>query len=205
MATDEDHNPILLAVGQALRQWSAVEVGLAGIFAILADIPDPMKAHRIIDAIVSFDARLDVVDALMSEEALTPLELETWKRAAAKLKKQYKKRHELAHFSIVNTISNGKDNIRLSPFLTYGQFLRDELRYLTVPEIDARRKGFGELVAALMWFQAEAGKRRVPRPSNPMPEPPLIVRLKESATQILEERARKLLETPHKQLSDREA
>lgn len=198
MASDDDH--LLLAVGQALKQWSAVETSIATLFAILCEFKDEMKAHRIIDAIISFETRLDVADALMSQEDLTPLELETWKRLVAKLKKQYKKRHEVAHFSIVNTITNSVGTLRLSPFLTYGHFARDELRYLTENEIHARRKGFADLFLALVWFQDGAYRRRGPRPGNPMQEPPLIAHLRELAVQILEERARKQQAIPRTQL-----
>ena len=198
MATNDDH--ILLAVGQALKQWSAVETGIAALFAILCGFKDEMKAHRIIDAIISFDTRLDVTDALMGQEDIAPLEMETWKKLVLKLRKQYKKRHEVAHFSIVNTITHGVDNLRLSPFLTYGHFARDDLRYITEEEIHARRKGFGDLFLALVWFQDAAYRRRGPRPGTPMQETPLIVHLKELAAQTLEERARKQQATPHTQL-----
>jgi hypothetical protein len=93
----DDRNQILVAVGDALENWSRVEIHLTNLFSTLSDLQDKRdiqinrKAHAIFDTIVSFETRLQVIDTPMAEERLSELDLETWARCSARLNKFYKK------------------------------------------------------------------------------------------------------------------
>src|SRR5262245_49679864 len=95
---------LLLAVGHALRTWGMFELMLAQLFGMLSDYSDYKKAYAIFETIISFETRVDILDALMALEGLTPLEHETWRRFSSKIRKNHKKRHELAHFSVLNYV-----------------------------------------------------------------------------------------------------
>lgn len=183
----DSKNDLLLAAGNALHAWSGVELALAWLFEILSDINNQGKSHAIFDAIVSFDARLNVVDAVMTMETISDLDREVWNKLVARLEKKYKKRHEIAHFNI----SSNASGISLSPFLTQGTILRGEKRSLSTAEINERAVSFNGLRLALTWIVLHAIKRRHPGAGIPMPEPPLIAQLRALAVQTLEERERK--------------
>lgn len=188
---------LLLAVGQALQTWGALENNLTDMFANLSDIPHRGKAFALFDTIISFETKADVIDTLMSIEKLTALEHETWRRFSAQLRKHYKKRHEIAHFGLVgDTTKEGDVRYKLSPFLSLGGIVRGQVRTLTTKEIQARKAKFLDLNGALWWFSMDVETRRGRRPSNPMQAPPLVLRLRELAAQILEERERKQQKPP---------
>lgn len=164
-------------------------MNLANLFATISDIPSIHRAHAVFDTIVSFETRADILDTLMAGENISPLEHETWTRYSIKIRKSYKKRHELAHFNVAETQRHGKPVYRLAPFSTFGNTLRNDAKYLTYEEVAGRDSSFRELAIGGIWFWIEANGRRGLPPNIPMPEPQLIVRLKASAAQILEERA----------------
>ena len=187
-STDE----LFSAIGGALHQWSGVEFALSGLFEIISGIPNPKKSNAVFDTIISFETRVDVTNSLMAFETLSDLDRETWNRFALKLKKKYKKRHEIAHF----TILPNAEVAALSPFYTFGTELRDEVKTLSPKEIRDRKESFASFHLAVNWFKYEAMRRRGLIESNPTPIPQPVVRCRESAALILEERARKQQQSP---------
>lgn len=190
---------LLLAAGKALQVWGGLEILISKMFATISDIPGQQKGSAVCDSVISFETRMDMLDVLMKFETIEPLELETWLRFSAKLRKKYKKRHELAHFSIF-TMHRGSPQdetstvYTLSPFLTYGSLINGEIRHLSAEQIRERAASFRELTQALTWFECEASARRGFPGGNRWPVSPLIVRLRELAAQILEERKNKQIQ-----------
>ena len=191
-----------MAIFDALAAWSNVEVQLAMLFAVLSGIQDVRdnrlnpKAHTIFDAVINFDARLSIIDALMAEEALTPLEAETWARGSNKFRKLYKKRHALAHFAISSNPTNPlapeiEWDHAIMPFFTLGSIMRGTAKTLSASQILDRTPKFAEAANAISYFTEVASRRRGKPADSPTPEPPLVARLRASASQILEERQKR--------------
>jgi hypothetical protein len=195
-STTPQHDHLLQAVGKALHNWSLVEIQLATLFAHLSDIPDQKKAHAAFSAILSFEARLAVCDRLMLLEEVDELHLEMWAKMFARLSKFYKKRHELAHFSLHHT---HKDEPVISPFYTWEKFMFDKVRELTFEQINERAEKFLGLHMALFWFHSLAFRRRVRPTISHEPDragPPLVFQLRELAIQSLEERKQRRQSDP---------
>jgi hypothetical protein len=180
---------LLKAVGAALHNWSTVEIQLSTLFAALSDIPDQKKAHALFAAILSFEARLAVCDRLMELESLDELHGLMWTKMSARLSKFYKKRHEVAHF----TIGYVGDEEVINPFYTQEKWIFGKVRHLTVAQIRERSEKFIQLHMAVGWFANCAFKRRANFPLEKAHAldaggPPLALQLLLSATQTLEER-----------------
>jgi hypothetical protein len=189
---EEEHVGILVAVGAALGAWSKVESRLNLLFGVISGIHLRAKAGAVMDAIISFEARLAVCDRLMSLDIKDdPLELEMWARLSAKLRKFYLKRHEIAHFTLV--VSQRKDGShfpQISPFFSYEKWVTDKAKFLDQKQIEERLLKFLDIQDAMQWFVGRALARAKPK-KYPMPddeEPPLIVHIRELASRILEER-----------------
>ena len=191
--TDPDYDTVLRAVGAALHNWSLIELQLSNLFSVISDPRDQRKAHAVFAAVLSFDARLAICDRLMDLEEADELEKEMWTKLSARISKYYRKRHELAHF----TLNHGAQSPAIQPFYTVEKWAFDKVRYLSEEEIRERSRKFIELAQALPWFGAQAFQRRGPsqQPLEPKPEePPLVPRLRELATQSLEERRQRAQE-----------
>ena len=184
---EHDDSELFRAIGAALHNWSLVEMQLSGLFSTLSDIGDQKKSHALFDAIISFETRLAMCDRLMAFESADEVEAETWSRMSARLSKFYKKRHELAHFTMVAWAKEPA----ISPFLTFEGMFSDQPRLLNLAQVRERSAKFIELHMAIGWFNATAFMRRGKHEPFPPPdpaEPPLVPRLRALAIQILEER-----------------
>ena len=180
------YNQILYAVGSGLHSWSIVEIDLAHLFAALAK----SNPHELFGAIISFETRLAITDRLMSLNPLEELEREMWTKLSARLSKFYKKRHELAHF----TLGQKDERDVIYPFLTTANMRQPGKPCLDESQIQERIDRFMELSAALEWFSKIVVRRRMPLEAvrlTPLEEPPLVARLRELATLSLEERQRR--------------
>jgi hypothetical protein len=182
---------LLKAVGAGLSSWSLVEIQLANLFGMISDMRDSNKAAALFSTIVSFEARLAVIDRLMTFETVDEVEAEMWIRMSAKLSKGYKKRHEMAHFSVDR---DKRDQPVISPFLTLDRLFSDNKAQLSLSQLLERCQKFIDLHMAVHWFTTRAFFRRgLPeeRQQQPTQEPPLVPQLRELAIQILEERKRR--------------
>ena len=183
-----EETDLLRAVGAGLSNWSIVELQLSKLFAILSGM-DQEKAHLVFDGIISFEIRLGICDRLMATEDVDEIEAEMWGRLSAKLTKFYKKRHELAHFSLSSL--DGKSSIM--PFLTYEKMFSATATRLDAKQIRERSRKFIELHLAVLWFYQWASIRRLQElgSARPVPvEPSLVPQLRALAIQILEARTR---------------
>ena len=174
---------LLRAVGAALSNWSLVELQLSGLFCNLSRI-EQRQARAIFDGIISFEVRLGICDRLMAFQPVSELEAEMWTRLSARLSKFYKKRHELAHFSVLHSDSGA---VAIAPFLTSAA-IGGKVRELSTDQIRERSGKFIELHMAVHWFATRAfhGSSRPPAESPDPQEPPLVPRLRDAASQILE-------------------
>lgn len=156
---------------------------LAKLFQGIVGWPNA-NPHTLFNAVINFDTRLTLCDRALEAAQFDPVEREMWNKLSARLSKFYKKRHELAHFTVRGA---GKD-VAIYPFLTTANWRDENLPKLTAPQIAERITKFRELSEALEWFARLMPRTRMPhqRPMlSPLEEPPLVVRLRELAIQSL--------------------
>jgi hypothetical protein len=185
---------IFIEVGHALSTWAVAEIGLIELFYLLSDMPSRQKSYELFDSILNFEIRLSLCTKLMEHENLDAIELETWVLFSRHFSKQYKKRHELAHFCVSHNAFNSgplKQKTLLHPFMSAVSIERNDQTRLTAKEIAERREKFDELMLAVQWFVYRAKARRGQAPEHPVPEHELILRLRASAAQNLEEQKKR--------------
>lgn len=158
------------AVGLALDQWTRVEIMLTFILAsAFDDTTDPLPSgfasydelsvqqrmlYDMMDAIVSFDVRVDVVSAAISQANVSNQVRSIWTALQARLKKAHKSRHQIAHF-IFSEIEqeDGSQSVKLVPFAT--ATTRTTEKRLGVSEIDTKRLRYAELADSMSWVGRE--------------------------------------------------
>jgi hypothetical protein len=113
---DPEYSAILFGVGQCLARWSMVEHALARLFAALMGAADPNLTSTAFDAVISFETRLDMVNAV-AERSQDVLFRESWNALHNKLSKLYRKRHQVAHFTILYNVTERKHT--LHPFFSF--------------------------------------------------------------------------------------
>jgi hypothetical protein len=177
----------LFAVGQALANWSVVEAQLSIVFGHASQMPKA-KARALFDGIVSFEIRMAMLDAIMAIEGVDEIEAEMWARLSAKLSRSYKKRHELAHFTLALNTPRGT---AICPFFSYEKAHHGTLKFLTKSEIKLRANRFAHLSEMVSWFALRAECRNSP-PGIAAPldleAHPIVAPLRELATRTLEAR-----------------
>src|ERR1700692_4117805 len=98
--SDPLRDPIYLAVGRCLEQWSWVEENLALVLEGL------LRNRRFgligtgFGAIRSFESKLNMVDEI-AQRTLGKRRLKRWNALAGKLGRKYSKRNEIAHFAVI--------------------------------------------------------------------------------------------------------
>lgn len=167
------------AIGWALSTWTIIETNLTRLFLTVSEMRDLNKAHLVMEAVVSFDARLKMVCNLMDVVNWADNERAIWKRLVKRLRAQQSRRNELAHFQFVNVSDGQKTTPYVSPYFSQGAALRGEIKKLTEKEIWDREARFRSLAVAIGWF-ADAAKS-LKRPKTRLPEDtPLIAEIRAS-------------------------
>jgi len=166
-----EHDKVLLEVGRCLNAWSKVEKNLASFFVDLhlphgvtpLDKYFPLRAA--IDAVISFEARLTMIDASVKTSMLADALIKSkWPNLKNRLLKQYKKRHQVAHFEL--TIINSRPAIQPFPTFSASWSKTGEVP-LTSKDIRKRTSVFEELTnetGAYCWYM---GRHAVPSQFSP--------------------------------------
>ena len=184
MDNPSKNDAILRAVGASLHNWSLVEISLARFFGSLANLSS--GSQTIFAAIINFDTRVTICDRLIEESGLDNLDKKIWTKLSTRLSKFYKKRHEIAHF----TLGEVQGRAVIQPFLTLEKLRNGTANSLTVRQISERSGKFIELKEALEWFYDYVPLRRIGHQESriqALQEPPLVPQLRELAIHSLEE------------------
>lgn len=166
---------LLAGIGTCLTNWSLVELQMCALFDIISGMRDPIKARALFDTIVSFEVRLAILNSMMRFEPLSDSDRALWMRLAAKMGKLYRKRHEVAHFTI------SPDGSSVAPFMTWDAIASGTQKQLSGAQIGERAEKFFELADAMRWFKHYMAVQRTnDQLSRELVElvPPLIVRLR---------------------------
>lgn len=180
--------------GQALDQWSHVELELASLFQYLTKMPDAMIAQVAVASIKSFDARVQVVNNIIGLVGLPQLHRDYWKWLYNRLTKLAKKRNEIAHFTIVewgeddDMLRKGSEKTiwRLVPYFSLGRMVMEHSEGLSAKQIRERGQLFNTLYRDVAWLRFEVQMRRgkpKSRPkANPIPVPDRVLELRAEAS-----------------------
>lgn len=170
---------IARGVGRALSTWTIIETRVTQLFLHISSVSDPNKGYLIIEAIVSFDARLKIVTDLIAVSNWPKVELEMWRKLAKRIRENQSKRNELAHFMLVNTSNGRKTEAVAVPYFSHGKALRGESKPLRLNEITQREKNFREIAIAVAWFGDFASRLGLSPPISPPVDTELIKHLRE--------------------------
>jgi hypothetical protein len=171
-----EHSEFAQAVGEALHQWSMVELELATLFERVSGIPNRDAAQAAMAAIVSFNARVQVCQAVLAFWELSEDERSAWSALVKRMTNMLKKRNALAHFTILAMeTEDGKQIWQLFPYFSLGQLATNNLKQdhimdgLSLQEIRSRGVNFhllgnaladfsGKLLASLSTDRADASQ-----------------------------------------------
>ena len=176
----QPYQELLYQVGSALHSWSIVEMDLSRYFGSLYS---ELGSQALFASVISFDTRLAMIDRLTDLSHLSSEDKAVWRKLSARLSKFYKKRHEVAHFTLGKS-QKGEDVI--FPFLTVATIGDKHKRQMTASQVGERVDKFMEFGPALAWFANAVVRSRMPaqaRTLPPLEEPPLVARLRELVVQ----------------------
>lgn len=181
-APDPECDAIAMAVGHALCAWSFVENRIADLFAQVSGM-QLGEAHVLMGSLIGFDARLQICHSLMIRRLHhDPEHLAIWECLHKKLAKNYKSRHDVAHFTFVG-MARGT---RLVPFWSIGSVLLGRPQDgLGVAEIADKESRFVELGQAVNWFEQSLTATGVQPPTSREPDTHLIQTLRKKVVQTL--------------------
>ena len=172
---------ILMAqVGATLHAWNQVESAMGLVFLATSGISNFLKAGSIFDSVISFEARIAVLDAAVThDEKLSADEKEVWLCLSAKLRKLYKKRHEVAHFSLLS--EDMRDGERILPYFTWNKHARNSTKHLTLAQLAERSAKFTAASEAVTWQSTLRRQKDLPPRANepPTPTPQMILHIRE--------------------------
>jgi hypothetical protein len=176
---------LMAHVGSALHAWNQVESGMGLLFTVANTAAEMPKWGAIFDAVVSFEARIAVLDATVAHGLnFSDEEREIWPLLSTRIRKLYKKRHEIAHFSIAHP-DDLVSGARISPYFTWNKVSNKTERYLTKADLKVREDRFSQAALAVAWLSERVRWRRNPegayRPQ--LAEPPLVSHLRELLAQ----------------------
>ncbi len=171
----EDHALITQLVGECIMAWAMVERALTVLYGECVGSPvgpPEFWLHAsIFDAVISIDARLDMIETALEFQADMLLKaglktttkwqpiLADWIPLRKRVRKKYDKRNEVAHSDITQTrAASGKQVVRLLAFptLTTGA-LGGKQKLLDTDQLSERIAAFGDLSGEVMHFQRRVG------------------------------------------------
>jgi hypothetical protein len=190
-------NQLAAAVGHALSEWAEVEIVMAFVLIAAFDtgtkphveglVPwnelpeDQRMLHSALGKVVAFEARVDIISAVIDESSLSPWIKKLWLGVSERLMKKYKSRHQIAHFVISHQeTEDGGIRIFIAPFPNSSVSFSD--RQLSLSDVETKLHNFRELKEALQWlgWAIEIDRQRR---EEPLPQPPpLIQRVLQSVT-----------------------
>ncbi len=186
-ALEATKEQLAAGAGLALAAWTTVEIMLTFVFVALMDRSSKRSAegfvpwdaenlqrrlyHTILNTIISFDVRVDMVGAAIEESDLRKDLKALWPNLGKRLKKGYKSRHEAAHFMFDQIQQeDGSLVVLLAPFpTTVVNF--EEAKRLNRKQLDEKRERFEAVIDALRWYwsaiEIQRKRQKGPRPPAP--------------------------------------
>ena len=121
---------LLIAVGDCLEAWTAVEIELTKLFMVLNGVRRDAFSHPIraaYEVVISLEVRIAMIVAYSrADESLRDDYLPHALALGSKVRKYYKKRHEVAHFYPVGRGCAKTVDMFIRPYFTEARFLLDQ-------------------------------------------------------------------------------
>lgn len=155
MGHDAGQGALFSAVGESIQAWSIVEQNIGHLFLALHDRAaenwsDPLRAS--FEVVISLETRLDMIHATVIADPRTVDYQPHYNALRNKLKRLYKKRHEVAHYTLAGSVpsdpAGGPVILHLLPFFTVASMMTGTGRApLRVPDIHERTRSFTRAAA----------------------------------------------------------
>lgn len=163
----ESRADLLIGVGECLNTWSNVELELANLYMIIHSVKRDDYRHPIrasFEAVISLEVRLAMLNAFIeADETISTDYLRHFKPLRTKIVKLYRKRHEVAHFSIVGRNRSSGFTLAIRPFFTWNDFIREKGAELNAAQLSERAKKFSGLADRIRHHIQHVGAlRRLP-------------------------------------------
>ena len=150
MKAAEQKSEILLAVGECLHTWSIVELEIGNLYMVFHGIRRDEFSHPIriaFEEIVSLEIRLAMMGAYAEADgSLRQSYLPHFQPLRARIMKLYKKRHEIAHFTLVGRGDMEHPKILVKPFFTWSNFIAKKGPELNAAQIVERELKFSAII-----------------------------------------------------------
>jgi hypothetical protein len=190
---------LMAAVGVAVGTWAGVELYLARLFRTHVGT-DREVADTIWGTIVSFDARVSLLQGILAHSLKEKPVWEDIELLLNQTRRLYKRRNEIAH-STPYTAVGGK--LVLEPFL----IISVERPVIDFDSIQKTIERFGSLKDALAWLlvathESKGAPKRPKASSPPLPDLVLELRAEESQRRKEQQERDQLLKTVRKLQKD---
>ena len=140
---------LLIAVGDCLEAWTAVEIELTKLFMVLNGVRRDAFSHPIraaYEVVISLEVRIAMIVAYSrADESLRDDYLPHALALGSKVRKYYKKRHEVAHFYPVGRGCAKTVDMFIRPYFTEARFLLNKGPELSAGQLKVRAIKFKEL------------------------------------------------------------
>jgi|GEM_PF-6512452 len=165
MASDNDTNELLASIGSCLNAWSKVEDEVTQLFMLIHgqpwnDFRHPLRAA--FEAVVSLETRLSMIKASVGADAvLSECYAPHFNTLYNKVMRSFRKRHEVAHFSLVQRDgSKGSRVILARPFFNWAKFEDNLGVELDAKQIAERQNGFLSLCLKVQQHRQYVGDKK---------------------------------------------
>lgn len=196
-ALEAQRDQLSIGIANALATWSEVEAMLTFVLVSVMDRSrTPMSpgitpwdeeslqrrmSHTIMNAVIGFDTRVDIVSAVIAESDLSKDLKRIWPKFTVKLKKAYKRRHKVAHFIFDQVAKRGNAiQVFVAPLPTTVTTMEAErLNRAKLNELSADFEQYG---LALRWFMQSVDIQRR-RSKGPRAQAPELIQLARQASE----------------------
>ncbi|MEZ0260952.1 MAG: hypothetical protein ACAH80_08080 [Alphaproteobacteria bacterium] len=164
-----------LLLAEGMHQWSLLELALSHLFASQVGTKHPL-AYIIWDSVISFDAKLSCLNAVLNFNLKDDDLKALWGRLGDRIQKANSLRNQLAHSGY---LSNSKD-VYLVPYLSVAAIVTKpkEIKRLKENDLKIREETFKALVSATQWFSIVANPGSQPDSKDVLKAPDLITELR---------------------------
>ena len=122
MSQDAARTEILVAMSEAIHQFSLLEVQMSELFCALHNVEVGHMSHplrHVFESVRSFDTRLSMVNVSVLQCEADPAFRRPWKWLLKDLRRLTQQRAQVAHATLIWTDAGPK----LQPFLAYSSFI----------------------------------------------------------------------------------
>lgn len=163
MSTEKPWLDLYAAVGECLHAWGCVESDISQLFMVVHGVKwdhynHPLRAA--FEAAISLEVRLSMIAAsFVADPAIDDEHQKVCIALCTKIKKSYRKRHEVAHFVLVG---RGGTNIpqthAIRPFFNWNDFTQNTGKSeLNLQQIEDRKLSFFRLSGRIRKFVSDTG------------------------------------------------